>query len=241
MSGSALAGRSAFVTGSSGGIGAAIAGALAREGARVGLSGRDEATLQAAADRLGGDVTAFAGDLTDDETLVRIAQEVTERFAGLDILVHSNGIHGSGGLAEAAIEDFDRMWRANVRAPLLLTQQLLAALREAEGQIVFVNSSVGVGTRPGVGHFAATQHALRALAETLRGELNPSGIRVLNAYPGRTATPRQEQIYRNEGRAYDPATLMQPEDVASVVVNALTLPRTAEVTDVHVRPLRPHT
>ena len=109
-------------------------------------------------------------------------------------------------------------------------------LRSSRGQIVFINSSVGLTTRPGVGQFSATQHALKAFADTLRAEVNAAGVRVLSVYPGRTATPRQEAIHRAEGRAYFPERLLQPEDVAVVVINALALNRTAEVTDIQIRP-----
>jgi NADP-dependent 3-hydroxy acid dehydrogenase YdfG len=89
---------------------------------------------------------------------------------------------------------------------------------------------------PGVGQFAATQHGLLAVADALRGEVNSRGTRVLTVHVGRTATSRQERIFAMEGREYTPERLMQPEDVASVVLTALALPRTAEMTNVSVRP-----
>jgi NADP-dependent 3-hydroxy acid dehydrogenase YdfG len=108
----------------------------------------------------------------------------------------------------------------------------------ARGQIVFINSSVGLtAKRPDIGQYAATKHALKAIADSLREEVNPKGLRVLTVYLGRTATPMQETISRQEGRAYHPETLLQPEDVASVVLNALMLPPTAEVTDISIRPM----
>src|SRR5207244_3912334 len=158
-------------------------------------------------------------------------------FGRTDILVHSNGTHISGLLDRARLRDFDRMWATNVRGPFLLTQLLTPSLRSYSGQIVFVNSSVGLDARAGVGQFSATQHALRALAETLRIELNADGVRVLNVYPGRTATERQRKIFREEGRKYRPERLLQPEEVAGMVVQSLALPRTAEVTDISIRSL----
>jgi len=101
---------------------------------------------------------------------------------------------------------------------------------------VFINSTVGLTTRPTVGQFSATQHALKALADTLREEVNTKGIRVLSVYLGRTATARQAAIFESEGRVYSPERLMQPVDVAMVVINALALNRTAEVTDIKIRP-----
>jgi NADP-dependent 3-hydroxy acid dehydrogenase YdfG len=82
-----------------------------------------------------------------------------------------------------------------------------------------------------------TKHALRAIADSLRGEVNPDGVRVLSVYLGRTASEMQERIHQMEGRPYRPELLLQPQDVASVILNALSLPRTAEVTDIHIRPM----
>jgi NADP-dependent 3-hydroxy acid dehydrogenase YdfG len=121
-----------------------------------------------------------------------------------------------------------------------LTQALLPALKASQGQIVFINSTVGLAARANVAQYAATKHALKALADALREEVNPAGVRVLSVYPGRTATDQQASIYELEGRAYAPETLLQPEDVAATVVGALTLPRTAELTDLRVRPMRKH-
>ena len=90
---------------------------------------------------------------------------------------------------------------------------------------------------PGIGHAAQREGKL---ADTLREEINPSGVRVLSVYPGRTAGDLQASIYALEGRQYTPETLMQPEDVAATVVAALMLPRTAELTDLRVRPMRKH-
>jgi NADP-dependent 3-hydroxy acid dehydrogenase YdfG len=75
------------------------------------------------------------------------------------------------------------------------------------------------------------------VADSLRDEVNPDGVRVLSIFAGRTATPMQETVHHLENKAYDSRLLLQPEDIASVVINALALPRTAEVTDIHIRPL----
>ncbi len=110
-------------------------------------------------------------------------------------------------------------------------------LRARRGQIVFINSWAGFNARAGAGQYAATKHALRAIADSLREEVNSEGLRVLSVFPGRTATPMQETMHAIEGKEYLPERLQQPEDVAAVVVNALLLPRTAEVTEIRMRPL----
>ena len=110
-------------------------------------------------------------------------------------------------------------------------------LKARQGQIVFINSSVGLGAKANVGQYAATKHALKAIADSLREEVNGDGVRVLSVFVGRTATRMQEAIHGMEGRAYRPERLMRPEDVATVVINVLSLPRSAEVTDIVMRPL----
>jgi NADP-dependent 3-hydroxy acid dehydrogenase YdfG len=121
----------------------------------------------------------------------------------------------------------------------VLTRLCLPALRASHGQVVFVNSTQGIAAGRGVGAYAASKHALRALADSLRQEVNADGVRVLSVYPGRTATPLQAAVFAAEGRAYAPEALMQPEDVAAMVLAAVTLPRTAEVTEIMMRPMRP--
>jgi short-subunit dehydrogenase len=109
-------------------------------------------------------------------------------------------------------------------------------IQESRGQIVIMNSTAGLEARARVGQYAATKHALKALADSLREEVNSAGIRVLSLYLGRTATAMQEKIFQAEGRSYIPENLLQPEDVAALLVALLRLPRTAEVTDVRIRP-----
>jgi NADP-dependent 3-hydroxy acid dehydrogenase YdfG len=77
---------------------------------------------------------------------------------------------------------------------------------------------------------------LKALADSLRQEVNAEQVRVMSVYPGRTATPMQESVFRMEGRDYRPEFLIQPEDIATLVVSALRAPRNMEVTDIHARP-----
>jgi NADP-dependent 3-hydroxy acid dehydrogenase YdfG len=121
---------------------------------------------------------------------------------------------------------------------MMLTQMLLPYLKKPRGQIVFINSSAGLATRPNTGYFSATQHAFKALADSLREEVNADSVRVLSVYPGRTATPRIQSLHVKEGHPYQPELLLQPEDIASVVLNAITLPWTAEVMDISLRPMR---
>jgi NADP-dependent 3-hydroxy acid dehydrogenase YdfG len=231
----------AVVTGSSGGIGGALATALAAEGALVLLCGRDRGKLDAVAARLraaSGRAEPWPMDLTSDSDIEKLADHVKKTFGRLDILVHSAGAIDHGKLEAAPLEALDRQYAANVRGPLLLTQRMLPLLKKPRGQVVFINSSVGLMARPGTGHFSATQHAFKALADSLRDEVNADQVRVLSVYPGRTATPRIQALHKKEERPYQPELLLQPEDVASIVTAAVTLPWTAEVMNISIRPMQ---
>lgn len=234
-----LTGRSCLVTGAGSGIGRAIALYLADAGADVTAVGRRRSALEETTGRArSGRITIHPADLTVDAHLDELAG--TFLASGLDVLVHSAGAYAQGPLEQAPVEALDLQYRINVRAAYRLTQALLPALKASQGQIVFINSTVGLAARANVAQYAATKHALKGLADALRDEVNPAGVRVLSVYPGRTATDQQASIYELEGRAYAPETLLQPEDVAATVVGALTLPRTAELTDLRVRPMRKH-
>jgi len=95
-----------------------------------------------------------------------------------------------------------------------------------------------MSSRANLAHYTAAKYALKAIADSLREEVNGDGIRVLSIYPGRTATPMQADIHRLEGETYQPDRLMQAEDVAQTVIDALSVPRSAEVTDVIIRPMQ---
>jgi NADP-dependent 3-hydroxy acid dehydrogenase YdfG len=236
----ALTGQIAVITGASSGIGKAIALSLADEGAKICLLGRNLEKLEAAArcaKQFSEYISIYKTDLGIDEDIRLLAAKLQEKFGAIDILIHSAGVISVGRIEEASIEEFDRQYRINIRAPYFLTQALLPMLKLRCGQVVFVNSSAGLTARAGVGQYAATKHALRAIADGFREEVNADGLRVLSLFLGRTATPMQEVVHKMEGKTYHPEHLMQPEDVAAVVINALSLPRTAEVTDIYVRPL----
>jgi short-subunit dehydrogenase len=233
------AGHSAVVTGASSGIGQAITLALAAEGLALRLVGRDTGRLEAvarAAKALARDVGWSAVDIADPRQIEDYAAQL--RDEPVAVLVHSAGVYTRGPHAERPADEAARAFAANVSGPMQLTQRLLPALRRTQGQVVFINSTQGLAPSAGVGLFAATQHALRAMADTLRDEVNAEGIRVLSVYPGRTATPRQERIFAMEGRPFAPDRLLQPQDIATMILAALKLPRTAEVTNLTIRPMQ---
>lgn len=226
----------ALVTGASRGIGFAIAAQLVAEGARVVMAAKTPEPLERAGREAGG--IAFPVDLTQEGAPEALVAETAARFGRLDILINNAGIIFQKTMDEATLDEFDAMYRANVRAPYALTKAALPHLRAARGAVCFVNSRVTVAaSTAGRGQFAAMQFALRAVADSLRDEVNADGVRVTTIYPGATATPRQADMHGENGRAYKPERLLQPGDVAQAVCDALAASSTAEITDLYLRPM----
>lgn len=237
---SVLKGHIAVVTGAGSGIGRAIALSLVSGEVRVCLVDRDLERLEAVANgaqRSSEFISIYKADLGIDDDVRHLTRDFQRNFGAIDILIHSAGVISMGKIERASIEGFDLQYRINVRAPYLLTQAFLPMLKLRRGQVVFINSSAGLTAKAGVAQYAATKHALKAVADSLREEVNADGVRVLSVYPGRTASPMQASVHAMEDKIYVPEKLMQPEDVATVVLSALCLPRTTEVTDISVRPL----
>lgn len=231
-------GMGAIVTGASRGIGHAIATRLCALGARVLFVARSADETAAAAGGAGPNASVLACDITDDHAPREILSTALKRFGRLDILVHAAGAITQETLAAANLATLDEMYRINVRAPVALTQAALPRLCESGGQILFVNSSIiRAADVAGRGGYAATKHALKAIADALRDEINPAGVRVVSIMPGTTATPSQERLHALAGKRYVSERLLQPEDIAQAACDALAMPRTAEMTDVFVRPM----
>jgi NADP-dependent 3-hydroxy acid dehydrogenase YdfG len=166
-------------------------------------------------------------------------KEVTKAHERIDVLIHSAATFHLGPWNALTPERLDELYRVNFRAPVLLTRSLLPALKAAQGAIVFLNSSAALEGGTNCGAYAALKASLKVFADTLRQEVNADRIRVLSVFPGRTASPMQERIFAAEGRTYPAERLLQPEDIASQVLAILSLPSTAEVTDLSIRPFQP--
>jgi NADP-dependent 3-hydroxy acid dehydrogenase YdfG len=223
-----------LVAGASGDIGRAIAFDLLDAGAEVFMLGRTMARLvqPPPPENYREKCHFVAADLTDNDAIARVSAEIASR-SRLDVLVLSSGTYERSH--EPAI--FASQIAANLLGPYTLLEELLPLLIEAKGQVVFVNSSQALRATAGLGQYAATKHGMKAIADSLRDEVNTHGVRVMSLFLGRTASERQRAIFAAEGRPYPPEQLIQPADIASLVVFLLTLPRTSEVTDIMLRPM----
>ena len=222
------------VTGAGSGIGSELAAVLSARGDELWLVARSEDRAEQLAKEHDGTNTLVA-DLADPaglETALASA-ELPER---VDSLVHAAGVVDLAPVASFDRAAWEQQLDVNLTAPALLTRALLPALRAAGGTVVFVNSGAGLSASPAWSGYAASKFGLRALADALRGEERPYGVRVTTVYPGRTATPMQEKVHAQEGKDYDASAWIEPGTVAATILHVLDLPRDATIPDVQVSP-----
>ena len=218
-----ITGRLALVTGASRGIGAATAEALAREGAHVVLTARTAAGLEAVEERIhaaGGSATIAPLDLTEGDSIARLATAIAERWTALDVLVLNAATLGSLSTVPAIDgKEFNRVLTLNVLAQQALLTAFDPLLRRSEaGRLLAVTSSVGRHPRAYWGAYGASKAALETLVLSYADEVrNISPIKAAIIDPGATATEMRARAFPGE----DPATLKPPSAVADAMVGLL--------------------
>ena len=235
-----LAGKTAVVTGASSGIGEATAEALAKEGCNVVLAARREDRLNTLAADLGEGALVAPTDVTDPAACAALVARTVERFGALDILVNNAGMGLNGSIAEGDPEDWRRMFEVNVLGVLYLTRAAVRQmLRQGAGDVVFVSSLSGRRVpRADSTVYAATKHAITAVAEGLRMDVHEKGVRVINVEPGlvRTEFPESSYPSAQEYYAEKEYSPLEAADVAAAVVYALQQPPRVSVNEILLRP-----
>lgn len=224
-----IAGRTALLTGATGGLGRAIAADLAGGGATLVLSGRREEDLLALAESLPGeDHRVVVADLAEDGEAERLAAAA----AGVDILVANAGLPGAGWLAEFSAEEVKRALRVNLEAPMLLARALFPEMLErGAGHLVFVSSLSGKSANPRTSVYNATKFGLRGFALSLRTDLGPRGIGVSLVSPGFV---REAGMFADAGGKTPPGFgTTTPAAVAAAVRKAIV----ADKVEIAVAPL----
>lgn len=216
-----------MITGPTGGLGRAIAAALAPTHTLF-LAGRPSARLDEVAERYGA--TTWPIDLAEPDEIETVVEPIVE----LDVLVHNAGVAYPARVGESTVDEWRATMAVNVTGAVALTLALLPALTAARGHVVFINSGAGINASPGLASYSASKFALRGFADSLRAD-EPS-LRVTSIHPGRVATPMQEDLVAYEGREYKAEQFLSPETVAAVVAQAVTAPPDAHVHEVIVRP-----
>ncbi len=225
MTAFSLEGRTALVTGASRGIGASIARALDRAGARVALAARTGEQLRAVAAGLHHEPVVIEADLADPDCPARLAKEASAQLGGIDVLVNNAALAARLPVEELDAALVDRLYAVNVRAPLLLIAALVPSMRtRSSGSIINLSSVSGVVGTPRRSAYAATKGAIDAATRSLAMELGPHGIRVNSVAPGVVDTDLWAKNKAIPGvveqvEAQTPLRRWSvPEDIADVVV-----------------------
>lgn len=198
-----FAGKVVLITGASSGIGAATASHLAKLGASLSLSGRNEANLkQVAKDAGAKDCFTVSGDVTNEADTKRILNETIKHYGKLDVLINNAGILESGTIENTSLEQFDRVMNTNIRSIYHLTMLAVPHLIEQKGSIVNVSSVNGIRSFPGVLAYNISKAAVDQFTRCVALELAAKGVRCNSVNPGVTITNLHKRGGMNEG-AYE--------------------------------------
>lgn len=234
-----LINKKVIITGATSGIGMAISKLLVKEGAYLYLIGRTFSALKKDLSSIKGFDSEKVKFIKCDFNDLKDVAVLGDKFSHedhIDILIHCAGAISFGSLQDEKIENLDRQYRVNVRAPYLLTQKVLRRLKKAKGDIVFINSTTGLDSWEEVGQYSATKRALRAIADSLRKELKKDKVRISSLYLGSVDTPMQQKVQQMKGNEeYDPDLFIPSEVIADFLIYILKMPGQAMVTDVTIR------
>lgn len=220
-----LQGKVALVVGGSRGIGAAVARRLAYQGALVGLTYKSR---KEAAETVVGEITAgggravtFEADVTLDESVKQLVQQIIARFGRIDVLVNTAGVAQYRALSEIDVQFMRDVFDANVVGTVLLTQAVVPYLPSPGGRIIFFSSRLAQSPIATSSVYAASKAAVSTLAQAFSKELGPRGITINAVAPGVIETEMTAEIIRERGESIRATTPLgrigKPEDIAGIV------------------------
>src|SRR6478736_5829149 len=188
-----LANKTALITGGNSGIGLVTAKLFVAEGAKVVITGRNQATLDAAAKELGPNALAIVADVTDIAATEKAVEQAVKKFGKLDVVFANAGIPGNTPIGGTTLEAFESVIRTNITAVFFTVQA--AAPHLNDGASIILNGSViSMLGNPGYSAYAASKAGVRAMARVMASELSPRNIRVNVVSPGGTSTPIWSRI-----------------------------------------------
>jgi len=233
-----LAGKTVLITGASSGIGAAVARALAAEGADIVLTARRRERLEALAGEIrksGSRAEIVAGDAREEETARRAVDAAVKAFGRLDILVNNAGVGNYKNLIDTDSDEYDEMMDSNMRSTFLFTRQAVPLMiRQKSGMLLMISSMAGIYGFAGEAVYCATKFAQVGFAQGLDKELRPHGIKVGVICPGGVKT----EFAIGKGRTEEGVArsgMLEPEDVASAVLLACTQSAQARIIEIQMR------
>jgi len=218
-----------WITGGGSGIGKALALAFGKEGAIVAVSGRREDRLQQVVDELaaqGGKGLVVRCDVTDEASVAEAVQKVVRNLGGLDVAVANAGFSVAGRIEKLSAADWRRQLDVNVIGVAMTARYAIPHLRDRKGRLALIGSVASMMATPGIGAYAASKYAVRAIGQALAAELHGSGVTCTTIHPGYIESEIAQ--VDNQGR-FDPQredrrpkNLMWPADrAARVMVDAI--------------------
>ena len=235
-----LTNKLAVVTGGSGTIGKAIAGALLNQGARVVLTGRSLQKLEDAAASLPNkdSIVCLPCDVTQEDSVLQLFQKIQSDHGGCNLLVNNAGTALGGATTELSAADFDWVMKVNVTGPFLCSREAMKQMirGDAGGRIINIGSISSASPRPDSAPYTTSKFAIRGLTQSLALDGRVHGIAVGMINPGnvRSSLLSLEEIARREKSE----GFIEPEDVANCVVTMANLPYSANILDMTVIPTR---
>lgn len=229
------------ITGASSGMGAATARQLIGLGAKVVLAARREDQLKTMVDELGANAMYVKTDVARRADLDHLVQQAINKFGHIDVFWNNAGIMPISFFEEGLVEEWDRMIDVNIKGVLYGINAVLPhMLRRGQGHILATSSVGGLKTSPGIGVYAGTKFAVRAIMDTLREEVAQT-IKVTTIYPGATqselghdiTSPRIRSIYGN----LQGMPKMDETAIANAVIYAISQPGNITVNEIVLRPL----
>ena len=232
--------ETALITGATEGIGRATAFALAHAGYRVGVCARTASKVKQLVKELDGDGFEAAGataDVGDADQVARMVDSIVGSLGDIDVLINNAGVLIGKPLEELNLDDWDTTMNTNVRSLFLVTKAVIPGMRQRrKGTIVNVASLAGRNGFVGGTAYTASKHAVLGFSRSLMLEVRKDNVRVIAVCPGSVDTSmlRDQPMLKSE-----PSRILRPEDVAGTILQAISLPERAMVSELDIRPTNP--
>src|SRR5256712_3801166 len=239
-------GKVVVITGASSGLGKATARLLSAQGASVVLGARRVDRLQSLANELtgrGGKALAVATDVTHRDQVKRLVDAAVQTFGRVDVMINNAGIMPRAPLERLTIDDWNRTIDINIKGVLYgIAAALPHMKKQKSGHMIFVSSVAGHKIGPDFAVYAATKHAVRALAEGFRQEVKPYNIRTTIISPGAVATELPDSVTEADIaeniRKYYSEIAIPAESFAQAVIFAMSQPDEVDVNEILFRPIK---